>query len=254
MWIQRSRALPPRPKKAAKSKAPAKPKPKQPVKPLPKKSIPTSIPPEEKSKRRGRPPRPQPEPVKTEVDASRNSTGRQTRARNKRNAPSDPLSDSRKRLRTAGTRMSSRLRGAADEDLDGWQEVPQEWLQADESGDEDSQVASSSRNSKRRRSATTDNDDDELSSVKSEKMHSADDAESDLTELSSSSEAEDNDEPEGAVDGVEEQVAAEEEKDTALEEKPADWDMMALRPLPPDPSDFVEWETVSAPVCPTTIH
>lgn len=117
----------------------------------------------------------------------------------------------------AGTRLSSRLRGRQD-DEEGWQSVPREWLNGERQDEEES------------------DDDEEVPQPKLVRSKPSaplktglemDGSGSDLTELT------DSDSPSDS---------SEEEEDSTEEEEPLKEETDLI------PADFVEWETVSSSV------
>ncbi|KZS92587.1 hypothetical protein SISNIDRAFT_122053 [Sistotremastrum niveocremeum HHB9708] len=127
---------------------------------------------------------------------------------------------------TRGTRTSSRLRSADEEDL--WQEIPEEWLRGPDSS------------SPRRQSS------EEAESDNGARPRAISDAElSELTELSELSDEEED--ADKKSEGDEEEQEEERGKDEEEEAQHQDQEEEALEPkseAEPPNADFVEWETL----------
>ncbi|KAG8904086.1 hypothetical protein FRB99_002286 [Tulasnella sp. 403] len=238
LWIQRIRPSFIKSKKSASKKK----------KPVPAPKVADAPPP----KKRGRPPKVR---LTVSVSASESRASSAPR-RSKRTAVLEAQGPASKRRRMLGTRMSSRLRGK--DDVDEWQEIPDEWLD----GDDDEPGSSSRAKGKG-------------------KAHSAfgDDEESDLTELSDEDEdikskiEENVERRDGSEDNLDEsrdgisnkgddEGMEEDKKEGMLKVEGDDWKSEEMAsghhaesadepeprsdeaPLDPDDPNFIEWETI----------
>ncbi|KAG6878075.1 hypothetical protein C0992_008655 [Termitomyces sp. T32_za158] len=253
LWIQRSIPKPPRPKTASRNAASLKRKrTADPVKATPKGRSRAAPPPATKRQRiqevetsggRSRAAKSQ---AKAKLDAQAKELAELTRqanalARSSLGLRASTRSSPRKAPppKAVGTRSSRRLRGSIDDDDDGddgWQAVPEEWLNGDE--DINSPRANGKRGAKEYAKATWESG-SEISEL------------TELTEESSKSKTEDDedeieDESEDEVEGqkAEKQPVEEEEAQAVLEPPSVPAENRGLEEQPALPEGFVEWETI----------
>lgn len=231
LWIQR--ALPKKPRKATQKprgrpKAVKKPEPKVPSTPGPSRTRPARGTPVN-----GNNPLKRPAPDDGRRSSKRTKSTTTSIKTGSSGRPSRAAADNANRRLAAlpqttmrsprGTRTSTRLRGAEDEEL--WQEIPEEWLRGPDSSSSPGRLSSEEPSPR--------------AGGKSPALATSDAEMSELTELSDD---EDDDDKKSLADEEEAQneVNGDEEEDNQQEEAPepkSDNEKL--------PSDFVEWETVS---------